>query len=136
LGSTGSMPAMMLQSSPTFLVVDGAGHVAARHVDYSLAGPASLVSPGYPFAPVKPGEIVLLYSVGSGQTSPAITDQLRGSGSLPALPGVTIGGLPATVLAAGISGPGLYQFNVVVPGNAPDGDLPLSATYNGMSTES
>lgn len=36
-------------------------------------------------------------------------------GLLGSLPAESIGGLAATVQAAGISGPGLYQLNVVVP---------------------
>jgi len=127
--------AMEVSVSPSFLVLDGAGHVAARHADFSPAGPASLSAPGFTFTPAKPGEIVLLYAVGLGQTSPPINDQSQGSGSLPALPAVMIGGVPATVQAAGISGPGLYQFNVVVPSGAPDGELMLSGVYNGISTE-
>jgi uncharacterized protein (TIGR03437 family) len=126
--------AMEAPVSPSFLVLDGAGHVAARHADFSPAGPASLSAPGFTFTPAKPGEIVLLYAVGLGQTSPPISDQ-QGSGSLPNLPAVMIGGVPATVQAAGISGPGLYQFNVLVPSGAPDGDLMLSGIYNGISTE-
>ena len=134
-GATNTATALEMQSSPSFLVLDAAGHVAARHADFSAAGPASLSVPGFTFTPVKPGEIVLLYVVGLGQTSPPITDQLQGSGSLPTLPMLMIGGVPATVQAAGISGPGLYQLNVVVPPGAQDGDLILSATYNGGSTE-
>jgi uncharacterized protein (TIGR03437 family) len=135
-GSATPVTQTMAQVSPSFLVLDGARHVAARHVDFSLAGPATLSAPGYPFTPVKPGEIVLLYAVGFGQTSPPITDQLHGSGLLPTLPAVTIGGIPASVQGAGISGPGLYQLNVVVPLNSPDGDLPVSAVYEGSSTQS
>jgi uncharacterized protein (TIGR03437 family) len=134
-GNTAAFTSTMLPVSPSFLVIDAAGHVAARHIDYSLAGPAALSAPGYPFTPVKPGDIVLLYSVGFGQTSPPITDQLRGLGSLPTLPVVTIDGVPATVQAAGLSSAGLYQFNVVVPPGARDGDLALSASYNGSATE-
>jgi len=123
-------------TSPGFLVIDEPnGHVAARHLDYSLLGPASLSVPGYTFTPAKPGETVLLYCTGFGQTNPPITNQLSGSGPLPTLPSVTMGGTPATVIYAGISAAGLYQFNVVVPSNAPNGDLPLSATYNGNSTQ-
>jgi uncharacterized protein (TIGR03437 family) len=52
------------------------------------------------------------------------------------LPAVTIGGIAATVAYAGIGGPpGLFQFNVVVPATAPDGDNLLTATYNGASTQ-
>lgn len=128
---------MMQTVSPSFVVLDTAGHVAARHGDFSPAGPTSLSVPGFTFTPVKPGEIVLLYAVGLGQTTPPITDQSQGFGSpLPALPTVLIGGMPATVQAAGLSSPGLYQFNVVVPAGVQDGDLTVSATYTSISTES
>lgn len=135
LGATPVVMSTMMQTSPSFLALDSAGHVAARHADYSLAGPVSLTAPGYTFTPVKPGELVLLYGVGFGQTNPPVSDQLRGLGSLSTLPLVTIGGLPATVQAAGISGPGLYQLNVSVPAAAPDGDLGVTAIYNGITTQ-
>jgi len=123
------------QTSPAFLVIDAQGHVAARHADYSLLGPSSLSSPGYTFTPAVPGETVLLYATGFGQTSPAISNQLTGLGSLPALPSVTIGGTPAAVPGAGLSGPGLYQLNVTVPAGTPNGDISLLASYNGASTQ-
>jgi uncharacterized protein (TIGR03437 family) len=49
------------------------------------------------------------------------------------LPAIRIGGLSATVQYAGVVSPGLYQFNVVVPMSAADGDDPVTATYNGVS---
>lgn len=124
------------QTSPAFFVIlaSTGNYVAARHVDFSLLGPAALSVPGAPFTPAKPGELVLLYGTGFGQTSPPITAQ-TGFGSLPVLPTVTIGGLPAQVAGAAISGAGLYQINVVVPATAPDGDLPIVAIYNGVSTQ-
>jgi uncharacterized protein (TIGR03437 family) len=123
-------------TSPGFLVIDTAGHVAARHMDYSLLGDVSLSIPGYPFTPARPGETVLLYATGFGQTNPPIVDQTSTTGSLPALPAITIGGLPAFVMYAGVSAPGLYQLNVAIPLAAPDGDLTLSAIYNGNRTQS
>jgi uncharacterized protein (TIGR03437 family) len=133
-----STPVMPMEQSvsPGFLVIDAPNsHVAARHLDYSLLGPASLSVPGYPFTPAKPGETVLLYAVGFGQTNPPITNQLTGLGPLPTLPTLTIGGIPTFVSFAGLSGAGLYQFNIVVPANAPNGDLALSASYNGSVTQ-
>jgi uncharacterized protein (TIGR03437 family) len=117
-----------------FLVIDTKGHIAARHMDYSLLGDASLSIPGYPFTPAQPGETVLLYSTGFGQTNPPMTSQWS-TGALPTLPSVTVGGLPAFVLYAGVAAPGLYQFNVALPLAAPNGDLTLSATYNGNRTQ-
>ena len=48
---------------------------------------------------------------------------------------IKIGGATATVQFAGLVSPGEFQFNVVVPSNTPDGDQPITATYNGLSTQ-
>jgi len=44
---------------------------------------------------------------------------------------VTIGGANATVLFAGLVGPGLYQINVTVPSTLADGDQAVIATVAG-----
>jgi uncharacterized protein (TIGR03437 family) len=137
-GTSAIMLATMQPVAPAFLIIDPPnGHVAARHADFSLLGPAAYSSPAYTFTPAKPGETVLVYGVGFGQTSPPITNQQTGVGPLPTLPTVTIGGIPAVVLAggAGLTAPGLYQLNVTVPANAPNGDLAIIATYNGVTTQ-
>ena len=121
--------------SPGFLVIDLAGHVAARHLDGSLLGPSSLDQPDYPFTPAKPGETVTVYATGFGQTNPPFTNQLSGTGPLPSIPSVIIGGLPAFVGYAGIASPGLYQINIAIPLSATTGNLTLSATYNGVRTQ-
>jgi uncharacterized protein (TIGR03437 family) len=108
--------------------------VAATHADYSYIGPSTL----YPGAttPAKPGETILLYANGFGATANAITPGSPSqSGSLAKLPTVQIGGAPASVQFGGLISPGLFQFNVVVPLNTPDGDQPIRATYNGYSTQ-
>ena len=134
-GKTTPLTPTEQSTSLGFLVIDVAGHVAAQHLAYSLLGPTSLDQPGYPFTPAKPGETVTVYATGFGPTNPPITNQLTGTGPLPSLPSVTIGGVPAFVRYAGLAGPGLYQFNIAVPLNAPSGDLTLSATYNGGRTQ-
>jgi uncharacterized protein (TIGR03437 family) len=45
-------------------------------------------------------------------------------------------GIAATVTFAGLIGPGEFQFNVVVPASLADGDQPIAATYNGLTTQS
>lgn len=55
---------------------------------------------------------------------------------LPTVPTITIGGIPATVLFAGLVAPGEFQFNMIVPNSAPVGDNTLTATYNGFSVQS
>jgi uncharacterized protein (TIGR03437 family) len=120
--------------APAFFVFSGGPQVAAEHADGSLLGAPSLY-PGLT-TPAKPGETVVLYGNGFGVTStPVVSGSATQSGILPALPGIKIGGVTATVLFAGLIGPGEFQFNVVVPSSLADGDQPIAATYNGASTQ-
>lgn len=132
---TGAPPvtAQLKTDSPEFFVINGGPYVVGTHLNLGLIGPASLY-PGTT-TPAAASEVVVLYGNGFGQTSPAIVNgSLSQSGTLPVLPVITIGGLNATVEFAGVVSPGLYQFNVVIPANAPSGDNALVATYNGFST--
>jgi len=130
-----SSPAFTVQAkplAPSFFVFNGGPYAAATHADGSLIGPTSL----YPDAttPATPGEIVVLYANGFGPTStPLVSGSNVQGGTLPQPPAVTIGGLPAAVLFAGLVAPGQFQFNVVIPPGAQSGDNQLAATYNGAS---
>ena len=57
------------------------------------------------------------------------------SGTLAQLPDITIGGVPATVAFASLVAPGEFQFNVVVPPSLGNGDQPVTAMYNGLTTQ-
>jgi len=88
--------------------------------------------------PAQPGEALQIYATGLGPTTPAVTaGQLVGSpaplSDLTQLH-VTIGGVPATVQFAGITSPGVYQINVIVPQLA-NGDQPILATIAGVSSQ-
>ena len=121
--------------SPSFFVFGGGPYVAAEHLSGAFLGPATLY-PGLT-TPAKPGETVMLYANGFGPTDVAVTSgSTTQQGVLSPLPAITIGGMPATVLFAGLVGPGEFQFNVVVPGSLPDGDQPIAARYGGASTQS
>jgi uncharacterized protein (TIGR03437 family) len=87
--------------------------------------------------PAKPGETVVIYANGFGPTSVAVVSgAVTQSGTLSPLPVIKIGGVNATVNFAGLNiTPGEFQFNVVVPLSIPDGDQPITATYNGLSTQ-
>ena len=117
-------------TSPSFFLFNGGPYVAATHVSGALLGPASL----YPGSttPAKPGETVVLYANGFGPTSvPVMNGAETQSGTLSPLPGISIGGIAATVSFAGLVAPGEFQFNVVVPASVPSGDNAITATYNG-----
>ena len=109
-------------------------HVVATHLNYTDVGPTTLY-PGLT-TPAQPNEEVVLYANGFGATSSPVAKGAESqSGSLPTLPAVQIGGIPATVIFAGLVFPGLYQFNVVVPQSAANGDNTLTTQYNGQSTQ-
>lgn len=128
--SSTAFPVQAQALSPSFFVFNGGPYVAATHSNGSLIGPASL----YPGSstPAKPSEVVEIYANGFGTTStPVVAGAIAQSGTLSPLPVVTVGGIAATVQFAGLVGPGEFQFNVVIPPNAPSGDNAIVATYGG-----
>ena len=119
--------------APALLLFGSSNYVAATHANGGLIGPASL----YPGSstPAQPGEEVVIYAVGFGLPSTSLTaGSSIQSGSLPALPVCTVGTNAALVAAAGLSGPGLYQLNVIIPAAASSGDNPIGCTYGGAAT--
>jgi uncharacterized protein (TIGR03437 family) len=133
-----SAPAYVIvqSQSPTFFTfpVASNNYVTAVHLDGTIIGPTTL----YPGAstPAHAGETVVLFANGFGPTTNEVVSGSNSqSGSLPALPAVTVNGTAATVQFAGLISPGLYQFNVVLPASLPSGDLALSASYNGQTTQ-
>lgn len=132
--SSAPFPVQAGPLSPSFFIFGGGPYVAAVHADGSLLAPAGLF-PGTVTTPAKSGEIVQLYANGFGPTStPVVNGSISQSGSLTPLPAVTIGGVSAVVQFAGLVEPGEFQFNVVIPLDAPSGDDALVATYNGAET--
>jgi uncharacterized protein (TIGR03437 family) len=134
-GSTTTAFGMQLQAyAPGLFQFGGSAYAAATHANGSLLGPASL----YPGSstPANPGETIVLYGTGFGPTSPPIVSGwATQTGSLPVLPTVKICGVSASVQFAGLSGAGLYQLNVIVPGSV-SGDCTTTVTYNGVTSNS
>jgi uncharacterized protein (TIGR03118 family) len=125
--STVSVPGGVV--APSFFLLD-ATHIAAEHGNFSLVGTTGTATPA------KPGETIALYGTGFGVTSPAAPNGqvLTGVSPLTVPPTVTIGGQPATVVFSGLTGTGLYQINVTVPNNLPDGDAQVVATVGGVNS--
>lgn len=122
--------------APSNFKVKDKQYVAAAH-----AATNTFVSngqiPGVPAAPAVPGETLILYGVGFGAVNPASVpfagQIVRAANSLAAPVQIKIGGTVAQITFAGLVQGlvGVYQFNVVVPSNAPSGDVPLEVTFNG-----
>jgi uncharacterized protein (TIGR03437 family) len=76
-----------------------------------------------PDTPAKPGDTILLFGTGFGPTAPpSATGQLvSGPVQLAGTAIVQINEINVIPTYSGLTGAGLYQFNVVVP-NVPDGD--------------
>ncbi len=84
---------------------------------------------------LRPGEIVLLYGTGFGDTVPAApADSVFNSGyPLRTMPVIQFGTTTAAVAFGGLVSPGLYQFNLTVP-EVPDGDLPITAQIGAIQS--
>jgi uncharacterized protein (TIGR03437 family) len=125
----------MQSAAPGFAQFSVGPYVAATHAAGNVLGPASL----YPGAstPAQAGEIVTIYGGGFGQTTPPVANgSLTQNGILlPPLPVFTVSDIAAEVQFAGVVAPGLYQFNIVIPASAPDGDDAIKATYAGYASQ-
>lgn len=123
-------------SSGFFLLdVDGRRYPAAVHADGTLVGRPGLYQ-GLATRAAKPGDIILLYLTGLGETIPATPADRLVSGAPVLRDGVSVkvGSAPATVLFSGKVSSGLYQINLQMP-DVPAGDQPLEASINGRRTQ-
>jgi uncharacterized protein (TIGR03437 family) len=132
LNSATTMPGLFTQNA------SGSGPGAILNQDNSVNGPGNRAAKG---------SIVQVYLTGEGQTSPP---SVTGAITTPTLPppqvtpapllavGVTINGQPALYVYAG-EAPGLVagmmQLNVQIPANAPSGDLPITVSIGGKTSQ-
>jgi uncharacterized protein (TIGR03437 family) len=125
--------------APPSFVLNGTSYLVAQHQDGSYVGNI----PGVASSPAKPGELLTIYGVGFGN----VKKNSDGS-SIP--PGLVVSDLntlansftfsfgtaPAQQIQYAGLAPGAvgeYQFNVVVPPNLPNSDVPINVTLNGVA---
>ncbi len=115
------------------VILTPAGTGAYASGKYDLEGPSGKFS--FSTRPVRAGEILELYGVGFGPTTPAIPAGKAWSGAAATTNpvSVTIGGTAAQVLFAGMTSTGVYQLNIVVPAVSA-GDQVLLASVGGTQT--
>jgi uncharacterized protein (TIGR03437 family) len=131
-GTSAPFGVRMETNSPSFLLFDAHGDIAARHLDatFSLLGPTTLF-PGFT-TPAKSGETIWLAGVGFGLPTTTLVDGSSTQlGPLPVKPICFIGLKQATVLDASVVSPGLYLLTVTVPTGTPSGDNLVTCTYQG-----
>ena len=141
-GQTSTAATVTQQSIvPSLFLLAGSNYVAAQHGDGTPVGPPSVFFPAAG-SPAHPGETIVLYGSGFGQTDPPVTigDFATEVSPLPAANpfSVTINGVKALVAYAGLS-PGsvaLYQINFTVPAGLVNGNYPVVVQYLGKSTQS
>jgi uncharacterized protein (TIGR03437 family) len=111
-GSSTSSPVFLsIKGKPSYVqyAKDGIGYLATLHnSDGSLVTAEN---------PLRPGEVIQIYAVGMGETSPVIPAGELGIAPIVGKVEALISGIPADVIWAGLQGqwPGLYQANVIVP---------------------
>ncbi len=121
--------------APAFLTYNGT-YVAAQHADYSAVGAPNLL-PGVTTTPAQPGETISIYGVGFGPVMPPQPTGQLVTTAAPLANAVTftVGGETAQVEFAGLVGSGLYQFNVTIPADLPNGDAAVAASIGGLATQ-
>jgi uncharacterized protein (TIGR03437 family) len=136
-------------AGPAILAVNNGGQVAAFPFTVAMTAPGLYTSSidnttGLPVSSAAAGAVLLLFMTGDGDITPFLATGATPSSSItntallpkPRLPvTVTVGGVPATVLFAGIpSGlAGVTQIDIVVPPNAPTGPQNIVVTVGGVA---
>lgn len=132
--------------APSFSLLDNA-HVAAIIIrtngsgaygggTYDILGPTGN-SLGYPTVAAKAGDIVEIFGVGFGPTTPNVPAGEAFSGAAPVNNPISlyINNVVVQPTWVGLSSAGLYQINLVVPAGLGEGDVPIQAIAGGMQTQ-
>jgi uncharacterized protein (TIGR03437 family) len=128
--------------APSSFNIGGRQYVVAQFADFSAyVGRSNLIpGSGLTFRPARPGEIITVFAVGCGPTTPSSSAGVVVSGELRRLASplqVTFGSTVAQ--AQGFMTPnvvGLCQLNITVPNVTGDanGDIRIDATVDGAAT--
>jgi uncharacterized protein (TIGR03437 family) len=138
-GTSSAATVTVSDYAPAFF--QSGAYAIATHQDGTLVAPAGLIGNSTPAAR---GETVILWGTGFGPVSPPVpagetSSQALGPSTIAystVPPAITIGGVAATVVAAGLnpSALGLYQIAVTVPSGAASGAQTLVANVGGATS--
>jgi uncharacterized protein (TIGR03437 family) len=120
---------------PAFFTFSGGRHVAALHADGAPVGAAGDYGANDNSRPALPGDVLQVFGSGFGATAPAARAGWLVTEAAPLAAAteleLTIGGQPAPIEYAGLTGAGLNQVNLRVP-NLPVGRHPVRITMRGI----
>lgn len=122
--------------APALFNLSGKQYLAAIHAATGGFVGNGKIS-GLATTPAVPGETLIVYGIGFGPLEPggvAMAGHIvQGQAILTTLLQFNFGNLPAPILYQGLNpgSVGLYQFNVIVPLSAPNGDVPVTVTLDG-----
>jgi len=145
-GGTAKGTVTLNQVSPSFLLLnssyiaaiilrsDGSG--AFGDGGYDILGPTGNCF-GYRTTAAKAGDILELFGVGFGPTTPAVASGSVFSGKAPINSALSLylNNILVEPTFVGLSGAGLYQINLVLPPGLGNGDIPIEAIIGGMATQ-
>jgi len=137
-GTSNSISTTMQAVSPGLLTASNYVR-AVRYPDSAIINGTGAAEAGYTTsAAAGPGDIIQIYGTGFGPTDPTVSTGLVFTGAYPAANAVTltIGGVSAEVLWAGLVAAGVYQLNVRVPSSLADGNQAVVAMVGGLSSQS
>jgi uncharacterized protein (TIGR03437 family) len=139
-GSSAAFTVTASPAAPAFFPWPNNQVVATRQ-DFTFAAKSGTFA-GITTVPAKPGDVIILWGTGFGATAPAAPPGLETPNS-PTYstvrpPTVSLDNIPATVFGAALAPgfAGLYQVAIQVPSSLGDGDWPIVATINGVSSPS
>ena len=135
-GSSAAVSVNQTEMLPAFFTFDG-GYVAAVKLDGTIVTGSASSGDGT-VAAATLGEVLELYGTGFGPTDPSVPPGEVTQTAAPLTNDITlsIGSVNAEVLFAGLSGAGLYQFNVTVPASLANGDHEVVASIAGLTSQS
>jgi uncharacterized protein (TIGR03437 family) len=133
-GASPAVSVSVVEAAPGIFTQDSSGKGAGVTAN-AVTGQLVTAS-----TPIQRGQIITIYGTGFGPVSPqAATGAPSPTPAATTTKTVTatVGGLPATVLFAGLTPGlvGLYQLNVQVPSSCPTGSsVPVVATVSGVAS--
>jgi uncharacterized protein (TIGR03437 family) len=145
-GGSATSAVTLAQFAPSFFLLDGKhvagiilrsnGSGAYGNGAYDIIGPPGAFD--YSTVYAVEGDTIELFGTGFGPTSPAVPAGQAYVGAAPTINPVSllINNVNVTPAFAGLSGAGVYQFNLTVPAGTGTGDVPVVASVGGVQTPS